>query len=372
MKKKKIFVTKEIKSWKKADIIVFSIILIWNIIEFLVIYYYEPFRENILQGDLTINTILGICILLFLRSIPFILIYYAFKSAIKKHRIASATFNASNDIEYYREIFKDINPTTMSLLMNLNLETNKDLGAMKLYYELNDIIKYDQSGNMYINDLNNIKLNNSDEILLNYFMGKNKDLFTLIKWKDTVIMENVDNGFIKRKTKKEKKKSGCWTFIIINILTTLLMVYTIINFGDASKFFNEVGSSSKEGIELLNFIISNNEYSKVLLNMLILLFCGCIHVWNIIASVVYFIASSSANAKDLIKRTDTGDFLAEKLYGMKNFIKDFSNLDETSKKHLVLWKDFLIYAVVLEENDVILKEISNIYHINLFNYKNQG
>ena len=39
------------------------------------------------------------------------------------------------------------------------------------------------------------------------------------------------------------------------------------------------------------------------------------------------------------------------------------------KKHLVLWDEFLIYAVVLEENDNILSEISYVYNKDLLKYK---
>ena len=36
---------------------------------------------------------------------------------------------------------------------------------------------------------------------------------------------------------------------------------------------------------------------------------------------------------------------------MKNFIHDYSNLSEAEKDSLVLWDDYLIYAVVLEEKE---------------------
>ena len=42
---------------------------------------------------------------------------------------------------------------------------------------------------------------------------------------------------------------------------------------------------------------------------------------------------------------------------MKNFIHDYSNLSEVEKDALVLWDDYLIYAVVLEENKKIVEEI---------------
>ena len=44
-------------------------------------------------------------------------------------------------------------------------------------------------------------------------------------------------------------------------------------------------------------------------------------------------------------------------------------LNEADKEALGLWDEFLIYAVVLEENDVILNEISNLYNKDLLKYK---
>ena len=49
--------------------------------------------------------------------------------------------------------------------------------------------------------------------------------------------------------------------------------------------------------------------------------------------------------------------MAEYVYGMKNFIHDYSNLSEADKSQLALWDDYLIYAVVLEENEQIVADI---------------
>jgi len=57
------------------------------------------------------------------------------------------------------------------------------------------------------------------------------------------------------------------------------------------------------------------------------------------------------------KRTQLGEVYTEYIYGMKNFIHDYSNLSEAEKASLVLWDDYLIYAVVLEENKRIVGEI---------------
>lgn len=60
-----------------------------------------------------------------------------------------------------------------------------------------------------------------------------------------------------------------------------------------------------------------------------------------------------------IKRTDYGNQMAECVYGMKNFIHDYSNLSEADRRQVVLWEDYLVYAVVLEENEKIIREIMN-------------
>ena len=57
------------------------------------------------------------------------------------------------------------------------------------------------------------------------------------------------------------------------------------------------------------------------------------------------------------KRSEKGNELAECVYGMKNFIHDYSYLIDADKEKLSLWDDYLIYAVVLEENKNIVNEI---------------
>lgn len=59
-----------------------------------------------------------------------------------------------------------------------------------------------------------------------------------------------------------------------------------------------------------------------------------------------------------IKRTDYGNLMAECVYGMKKFIHDYSNLNEADRRQAVLWEDYLVYAVVLEENEEIVNEIA--------------
>jgi len=375
--KKKVFNTKKINGWKKMDIIVILLIFIicaYNI--------YTGYKAGAFVGlsenkEPIVYLFIGILILImvFIRSLPFFAIYFTMRHVIKKHRVSKSTFNANSDIEYYREIFNGVSPATMSLIMDLGLENEKDLGAMRLYYELNNIIKYDNTGKMYIDNLNTIKINKSDEILLNYFLKEKNDFLVLNEWKETVICENVNEGLIRRKKDKEKKKSGCFLYILAYILVFGMLGFIIwflsTNYNNIEDFGKMLDSApdSLNNVEFLNYMTRDKKMVEVALLLLAMIICMFLQFGIFVAGFVYLFTFSVVRFKDKIKRTEQGDFLAEKLYGMKNFIRDFSNLDEASKQHIVLWRDFLIYAVVLEENEVILKEISDMYKVNLFNYK---
>ena len=68
---------------------------------------------------------------------------------------------------------------------------------------------------------------------------------------------------------------------------------------------------------------------------------------------------------DRYERTKEGNRLAEQIIGIKNYLHDFSNLKEKEKESIVLWEDFLIYAVVLEENELVRKDIYQYKNVNI-------
>ena len=70
------------------------------------------------------------------------------------------------------------------------------------------------------------------------------------------------------------------------------------------------------------------------------------------------------------ERTKESKILVEQIAGIKNYIHDFSLLSEKDKEHVMLWEDFLIYAILLEENEIIIKDICKYKNINLNNFNN--
>lgn len=374
--KKKRFITKSNIRWKIIDFIVLTLIFLNSA----KVLFTNDNLEELINVYSNADNIMVIIIwtifllfIIFISSFFYVAIYVGIRYGIKKFNKSKVTFDAKNDLEYYREKFNGISPATMSLLMDLNVESNKDLGAMRLYYELNDIYLYEKDGSLHLNNTNNIKINKSDDLLLNYFYDNKNKLYVLNEWKENVICEAVNNNLIKRKNNDEKgkvQKKGCTFFLLINLISLAFIIYFMSDYEYYFEVIDKIGDANPDNLQFLNVVTTNSEYMYCLIATLVFGFSFFLFLASIVSGIIFSFISSFISIKDKLKRTTEGNILAEKLYGMKNFINDFSNLDEATKKHLVLWKEFLIYAVVLEENDTILSEISNMYHTDLSKYKN--
>ncbi|MGN0342715.1 MAG: DUF2207 family protein [Roseburia sp.] len=100
---------------------------------------------------------------------------------------------------------------------------------------------------------------------------------------------------------------------------------------------------------------------KGMINCFIVMAMFLFTMWMIAYVVVLLSPVGAELSKSFMnqtKRTAYGNQMAECVYGMKNFIHDYSNLSEADKRQVILWEDYLVYAVVLEENKDIVNEIS--------------
>ena len=76
-----------------------------------------------------------------------------------------------------------------------------------------------------------------------------------------------------------------------------------------------------------------------------------------IISSIYIIKSK----KNSYIRTTKGEAINEKLEGLKNYLKDFSLINEKSEKSLILWEDYLIYSVIFNQNTKVVKNMCDKY-----------
>ena len=52
--------------------------------------------------------------------------------------------------------------------------------------------------------------------------------------------------------------------------------------------------------------------------------------------------------------------IEEKIEGLKNYIKDFSILDEREQQELMIWDEYLIYSVLFNQNQKIVDDLSSL------------
>lgn len=145
-------------------------------------------------------------------------------------------------------------------------------------------------------------------------------------------------------------------FAVLGIWLCLLMLSlpTLLEFDELLETAPENASFAEQ----MNFLYSQ---PKMMLGF-VLIMVVIIYTMYLIAYAVAILSpegtSIMKSIMQQIKRTDYGNQMAECIYGMKNFIHDYSNLSMADKRQVVLWEDYLVYAVVLEENEEIVNEIS--------------
>ena len=59
-------------------------------------------------------------------------------------------------------------------------------------------------------------------------------------------------------------------------------------------------------------------------------------------------------------RTEIARNLNNEIDGLKNFLKDFSVIEHRDKKEFIIWKEYLIYAILFDINNKAVSEYKEI------------
>lgn len=362
--KKKYIRTSEIKKWKCLEAIgyLFPVaIFAW---------LYIRFRRACQQADLEysnliVNVLLLICAAVMF-SIPIILLWRALFRQLKRNAIKRATFKAHLGIDYYREKLEGLSPVEISMLTDIKIEPEKDVSALLLKYQMKGIVKIDEK-NVQVLRPDDASLLPSDKLLLQAVVEHGELSHTLLdhlsEWKNTAFNEVLQGKYFHQNDRDKvikKQSNGCllgclsmvFMFIIIGVVFSLIINSTPVKY-TINLIENMPKETANSGITHMIYTDPNLAMGLMLMLLIVLLLVFAVF-WPI-AVIVSTTTKVSGIAK--IRRTEEGEQMTEYIYAMKNFLHDFSTLSEASKEDLVLWDDFLIYAVVLEENVQILRDI---------------
>ena len=381
--------TKRIKT-KKEKILLMLDILVIAICIFRCLKNYRFFKEGF-QAFKAIGNSSIISILLFFYLIWLFILYIIVKNflilaiylayRIPKKRILkhNTKYEVIDNIDYFRDRFNDITPSEISLLTDLEIETKKDLSASVLNLYNKKLISFDNKKKMVIKkDANTDNLKESDKLLYSLLLNNNLNVVSLKEWKNISEKEAIDDGFIKEKGRKK------WYGFTDSIMTVMKWVgvlflsgiigggYLVTPVGqklmDKMNTYEEITKDIKDQDVIIDMIKTDKDFRKLTYDIYVESIPVCIvGTFAVIALFALFsmpfylrarkITYLFVDANDKYERTSEGKLLVEQIVGMKNFIHDFSNLSKSQKDEVILWNDFLVYAVLLEENDKIIKDI---------------
>lgn len=95
--------------------------------------------------------------------------------------------------------------------------------------------------------------------------------------------------------------------------------------------------------------------------LFIMVFAILLVVYLPISIGIYFSTYIIKSKKNNYIRTTKGEAINEKLEGLKNYLKDFSLMNEKSEESLILWEDYLIYSVIFNQNVKVVKSMCDKY-----------
>lgn len=357
--KKKFIRTKDTETWKRLDRFGWFLPLL-VFIRFSIKYLPTWASEGMTIKDLPFG-LMTIAITTLFSSFPLILLWKALCHQMWKNAVKRSTFHSIEDLDYYREKLTGLSPVTISMLADLRIEAKKDVTATLLQLQMNGIINIDGASVQILKE-DDPSLSSNDKMLLNTLANHplSPEMLThLSGWKKNEYNATSNSPYFQQKQPLTKKMQttgkclGCLSGIVLPILALALFMY--IASTDTLKYTFDLIDTVED--DTLLYSMMKTDF-RLLLGIGAMFFALLLVIFALIWPIVTIISSIvMVSGTSKIERTQLGEQMTEYVYGMKNFIHDFSSLSEATKEQLILWDDFLIYAVVLEENEQILQEI---------------
>ena len=293
--------------FKKFDI--FSIIYIFLFIILNLIFYHDNLSLiSILLNPFKIN-IIFFNLLFFVLNIA-IFVYVIFRIFVILMKRSNKKYEKI-DIKYIRD-YLTIPPTTMSYILNLDLNIKTDIVAELLSLEMDGYVK--RENNKFIATDKQISYLPESDI---YLIKNLNNIINGSYFKKLVEKELIENGYI-----KEKKD-----FIIkrVAMFFSLLLISFIFLF---------------IGNKINNDIISYLSLSFIFLTTF--WFFGCCLIYTIINNY---------------RRTKKSKDLLPKIIGLGEFLKEFTNINDSKLDELCLKSYYLVYSLIYNLNNDLVNTV---------------
>ena len=317
---------------KKREKIINIVFIIYMLIRFIIKLFSQStkFTNSIpINVSIVIITLIGTILENFYVIAIFIVIKIMRK---KEYKNQLSKIDYKNEGTYYRDILNGYSPFILSYIDNFIFEGKRDIIATVLNLKLKQVIKIEN----------------------NTIIKLNKDIN--LEESERYILDNVSDGKIKITNIKELEQK----------IVTDAQNKELIEIKESSKVFNKKTLKNKYMIfflistiifMILSGILSlvNNVFLTIMLILGTIIFCN-----PIFYIILYIIKYYSYKSK--IRRTNKGEEINIKLEGLKNYIQEYSKLEDKNTKDMLLWEEYLIYSVIFNINDNVIKEMDGLFN----------
>lgn len=211
---------------------------------------------------------------------------------------------------------------TAATLLSLELKKKIGLAGDKIKIENSNVEEISSNEKYVLESINDGKINNFNE---NEFIEKVKE-------------DAVKNGLLKE-SKFEWKKVA--RILIISAIFMILMICICVM--------------------LVKDVVTNNPTDTADWKLFIMAMSILLVLDFPIFIAIYLYTYIRKSKKNNCIRTSKGKEVNERLEGLKNYLKDFSIMNERDEKSLAIWEDYLIYSVIFNQNSKIVKNIYDKY-----------
>lgn len=271
-----------------------------------------------------------------LKNLQVILIYFGFRFGIKrfkKDKLSEIDFKKYE--AYYRDILKNYSPAELSYIDKFEILPQNDIAASLLSLELNNNIYLDNK--IQINNTSTENISSNEKYILDSIEDGKITNLNETEFTTKVKEDAIRNGLLK----ESKIEWGKFTRVLILSLSFMVLMIFIC-------------------ITLFSDFVSNPT-NIADWKLFILMFAILLILYLPISIGIYFYTYIVKMKKNSYIRTKKGEELNENLEGLKNYLKDYSNIHEKDEKSLTLWEDYLIYSVIFNQNTKVIKNIWNKY-----------
>ena len=303
----------------------------------------------------TLATLAIFALEVFMFGAPLFIILWSACTFMMSRSRREATFSPTQNLEYYREKLKGVSAAQVSMLADLRMEPREDAAATLLSLAIDRVISLD-GGVVFVRDADALaKRPASDRLLVELASTDALGAAGLHEWTSAAEQEAVDGTLLQRVSQEgigllPHALRGCGLGCLIVIASALL--FTML--GLDSLF--DVLDIIEDDYELVPHIVENPLLLAELLVLVVLTIVFLVAVLLPIIDVILGLVENG-DASRRYRRTQLGEQVAECVYGIRNYLRDFTSLSSADRNVLMLWDEFAVYALALGGNSEAVDEI---------------